>query len=234
MSHETINPSLPADHPFTNIFTGYYWTSTTCSRLPNQAWYIHLGGARVFKGMKYNSYMTWPVRLPNPPDTKLLKTGQKDCYSEHGGITNCCDTGQDGEFQSGLPFNSPRFTEHDNFLYDNATGLTWFKNANFHHKMSDWKSALDLIETINRECKFGYDDWRMPTIRELESLTDMSRYSQALPADHLFVNVKEFYWSSTTSMYDTHYAWVLYMTDGAVGVGYKPLAEFYLWPVRGK
>jgi hypothetical protein len=29
----------------------------SCARLPNQAWYIHLGGARVFKGMKHGSYM---------------------------------------------------------------------------------------------------------------------------------------------------------------------------------
>ena len=49
MSHNTINPSLPVGHPFTNVFASYYWTSSTCARLPNQAWYIHLGGARVFK-----------------------------------------------------------------------------------------------------------------------------------------------------------------------------------------
>lgn len=31
-----------------------------------------------------------------------------------------------------------------------------------------------------------------------------------------------------------NYAWLLNMVDGAVGIGYKPLSEFYLWPVRGK
>ena len=61
----------------------------------------------------------------------------------------------------------------------------------------------------------------------------MSQHSPALQVDHLFVNVQEFYWSSTTSMYDINYAWVLYIKDGAVGVGYKPLPDFYLWPVRG-
>jgi hypothetical protein len=47
-----------------------------------------------------------------------------------------------------------------------------------------------------------------------------------------FINVQNFYWSSTTSMYETRYAWALYMRDGAVGVGFKSLSEFYLWPVR--
>lgn len=54
-----------------------------------------------------------------------------------------------------------------------------------------------------------------------------------LPVDHLSVNVQEFYWFSTTSKYDINYSWVLNIKDGAVGLGYKPLSEFYLWPVRG-
>jgi hypothetical protein len=233
ISHETINPSLPPAHPFINIFTGYYWTSTSCARLPNQAWYIHLGGARVFKGMKYSSYMMWPVRIADNLNTQVFQTGQRNCYDENGDITDCHNTGQDGEFQSGLHCNKPRFIENTNSVYDNATDLTWFKSANCDNDMLDWKSAFDLVEKMNREWKYGYNDWRLPSIVELESLTDMSRHSPALPVDHLFINVQEFYWSSTTSMYDTHYAWVLYMKDGAVGVGYKPLSEFYLWPVRG-
>ncbi|MCA1792906.1 MAG: DUF1566 domain-containing protein [Desulfotignum sp.] len=66
----------------------------------------------------------------------------------------------------------------------------------------------------------------------LEGITDMDCHSPALPPDHGFVEVQDFYWSATTSMVDRDYAWVLYTVDGAVGVGYKPLSEFYLWPVR--
>jgi len=232
MSYKTINPSLPPSHTFINIFTGYYWTSTSCARLPEQAWYIHLGGARVFKGMKHNSYMAWPVRIADNYDTKIFQTGQRNCFGENGDIIDCDNTGQDGEFQSGLFCNNPRFLENVNFVYDNATDLTWLKNANFNNDIMDWNAAFDLVEKINRECKYGYNDWRLPGIDELESLSDMSRHSPALPIDNPFINVQEFYWSSTTSMYETRYAWVLYMRDGAVGVGYKLLSEFYLWPVR--
>jgi hypothetical protein len=98
--------------------------------------------------------------------------------------------------------------------------------------MLDWKSALDYVEKLNDESSFGHDDWRLPDIAELESLTDMSRHTPALPQDWPFIQVQAFYWSSTTSRYEEQYAWVLYLVDGAVGVGYKPLAEFYLWPVR--
>jgi hypothetical protein len=235
MSHNTINPSLPIDHPFTNVFTGYYWTSSTCARLPDQAWYIHLGGARVFKGMKYGSYMVWPVRtVESPNKSKLFQTGQKTCFDESGIIIDCHDTGQDGELQAGIEFTRDRFIKNKQTIYDNDTGLTWLRDATFHSEMTDWASAFNLISKMNTELVYGHNDWRIPNIIELESLTDISQHSPALLDGHLFNDVQEFYWSSTTSMYDTNYAWVLYMVDGSIGVGYKPLSEFYLWPVRGK
>ena len=234
ISHEKINPSILTGHPFTNIFTGYYWTSSTCARLPNQAWYIHLGGARVYKGMKYGSYMVWPVRIAeNHNKTKVFQTGQQNCFDESGVIIDCHNTGQDGEFQSGVHYSKHRFTENTHFIYDNATDLTWLKSTNVNKDTVDWKSAFDSVLKMNREWKYGYNDWRVPNIVELESLTNLDRHSPALPADHLFTDVQDFYWSSTTSMYDTNYAWVLYTIDGAIGVGHKPLSEFYLWPVRG-
>lgn len=232
MSHETINPSLPRPHPFVNIFTSYYWTSTSSTRLPKQAWYIHLGGARVFPGIKYSSYMVWPVRIADKSGTKIFQTGQRHCYAETGDIINCDNTGQDGEIQSGLSYDEPRFREDGDCVYDHATQLTWQKDANPNNGMVDWLGAADLVEKMNRKGEYGYNDWRLPSIVELEGLTDMSRHSPALPIADPFINVQEFYWSSTTSMYETRYAWALYMSDGAIGVGFKSLSEFCLWPVR--
>lgn len=233
MSHTRINPSLPKDHPFIDVFTGYYWTSSTCARLPDQAWYIHLGGARVFKGMKYGSYMVWPVRKAETPDkSRLFQTGQRLCFDEKGHRIDCDGTGQDGEIQAGLGFSPDRFTENNQTVDDKNTGLVWLQDANAHKTTMDWDSAFERIARMNSEMAYGFDDWRVPTIIELESLIDLSRHSPALPENCLFKEVQEFYWSSTTSQYDTSYAWVLYMKDGAVGVGHKPLSEFYLWPVR--
>ncbi|MFO7910829.1 MAG: DUF1566 domain-containing protein [Desulfotignum sp.] len=233
MSHEMINPSLPQGHPFDNVFNGYYWTASTCIRLPDQAWYVHLGGARVFKGMKHGSYMVWPVRTAENHDTGgFFQTGQKTCFDGGGRIMDCHGSGQDGEFQAGMPHQEPRFTPDGDCVHDNSTGLTWMKNANISQKPVDWKSASDLVSQMNMESRYGHNDWRIPGIIELESLTDLEHHTPALPAAHCFTDVQNFYWSATTSMYDTAYAWVLYTVDGAVGVGYKPLPEFYLWPVR--
>lgn len=69
VSHQEINPCLPAGHLFDNVFPGYYWTGTSCARLPRQAWYIHLGGGRVYPGMRHGSCMVWPVATPPAPET---------------------------------------------------------------------------------------------------------------------------------------------------------------------
>ena len=61
---------------------------------------------------------------------------------------------------------------------------------------------------------------------------DLSRHSPALAPDHPFEHIAEGYWSATTSVYEKRYAWVFYPRDGAIGVGYKPLPEFYAWVVR--
>ncbi|MEE4362647.1 MAG: DUF1566 domain-containing protein [Desulfotignum sp.] len=232
MSHEMINPSLPEGHPFTNVFTGYYWTASSCARLPDQAWYVHLGGARVFKGMKYGSYMVWPVRVADKRGTAVLQTGQKTCFDAGGSVMDCHGSGQDGDFQAGVLHKENRFTSEGACVHDSSTGLTWVKNAHMTRKPLDWKSASDMVSQMNRETFYGFNDWRVPGIGELESLTDLENHSPALALDHGFADVQPFYWSATTSMYDTAYAWVLYTKDGAVGVGYKPLPEFFLWPVR--
>ena len=235
MSHDTINPSLPAGHPFTGVFNGYYWTSSTCVRLPDQAWYVHLGGARVFKGMKYASYMVWPVRAAETDRRAgLFRTGQTRCFDSAGTAVDCRDTGQDGDLLAGREFPGERFEENGEAFLDRATGLTWLEDADISKGMTDWASAFDLIRGMNADRHGGYGDWRLPAIRELESLTDLNCHSPALPGTHPFRNVREFYWSSTTSMYDTEYAWVLYLTDGAVGVGFKTGADFHVWPVRGE
>lgn len=232
-SREAINPSLPPGHPFVDVFTGYYWTSTSCARVPDQAWYIHFGGARVFKGMKQNSYMIWPVREADKGNIRIRPTGQRRCYDGQGDVIDCRNTGQDGDYPSGKQPPGRRFTESDDCVRDHVTGLTWLKNADVGAGMPDWRSALDAVAALNSESAYGFNDWRLPDIVELESLTDMSRHTPALPEDHPFINVRDFYWSATTSRYDDQYAWVLYFRDGAVGVGYKKLTEFYLWPVRG-
>lgn len=56
-------------------------------------------------------------------------------------------------------------------------------------------------------------------------------HSPALPKGHPFADIREGYWSSTTSMFGPDWAGGLYLTKGAVGVGQKPGAYFHVWAV---
>jgi hypothetical protein len=101
---------------------------------------------------------------------------------------------------------------HDNgdgTITDRASGLTWSK-ADSGHAMN-WQDALAWAEKKNAEKLFGHDDWRLPSVKELQSIVDYSRApdtSQSPAIDPIFtcsVITNEafqadypFYWSATT------------------------------------
>ena len=115
---------------------------------------------------------------------------------------------------------------------DLRTGLAWRRPAGDAGRPVTWREALDTVDRMNREAPGGRGDWRLPNIRELESLVDTGVHTPALPPDHPFGEIPDGTWSSTTSVYEPRYAWVLYTRDGAVGVGFKAKAEFHAWAVR--
>jgi hypothetical protein len=235
ISHDQINPALPSDHPFENVFHGYYWSASTSDRLPRQAWYIHFGGAKVYRGMKQSSYMVWPVRSVKRQSVDIFFTGQYHCYDDMGRIISCNkDPLQHAAVQAGIEWPKPRFDFNEDTVNDWLSGLTWTRNASYSKNSISWEDAGHMIQQMNAEMDFGFNDWRIPHIRELESLIDLAMHSPALPIDHPFVSMDDFYWSKTTSIYETRYAWTLYMQDGALGVGFKANPEFFLWPVRGR
>lgn len=223
------NPVLPPDNPFEGVFHGWYWTSTTAVINPAYAWNIHFGGGRMFYSHKEDERMVWPVR----GDFLLPATGQISCYNKYGQKISCLGTGQDGELRKGLSWPKPRFSILGDVVKDNLTGLYWTKNADLAQGLVTWTEAFEIIKDCNKKRLGNFSDWRLPNINELESLVDAEHHSPALPLDHPFENIREFYWSSTTSYYDPLWAWALYLYKGAVGIGLKKGPHFYVWAVRG-
>jgi hypothetical protein len=127
---------------------------------------------------------------------------------------------------------SSRFIAESDTVRDRLAGRMWLRSFDGMERPLKWDKALAAIYTLNTQKTGGYADWRLPNIRELESLVDLSHHSPALPVPLPFACIADGYWSATTSIYDRRYAWVLYARDGAVGVGYKPLVEFNAWAVR--
>ena len=168
----------------------------------------------------------------------IAKTGQTATYA----------TGDDGNLQMGVSWPNPRFTDNgDGTVKDNLTGLIWLKNANCTSFFSgdstgqnsrEWHNSLTAANSLaSSYC--GLTDgssagaWRLPNIRELDSLIDFSNYHPALRFGHPFTGVSlGFYWSSTTFANQTHTAWVVYMNLGYMDYTDKVIT-YSVWPVRG-
>lgn len=93
----------------------------------------------------------------------------------------------------------------------------------------------DAVTACNNLVYSGRDAWRLPNLRELQSLIDYGHYAPALPADHPFTNVQfYFYWSSTTNP-DGNYpnnSWGVRLYDGYVMFAGHEYG-FFVWCVRG-
>lgn len=114
---------------------------------------------------------------------------------------------------------------------DRLTRLCWLRSGDLARGQVTWEEAFEAVAVLNSHSKWN-SLWRLPNINELESLVDCSIHSPALCPGHPFREIRDSYWSSTTSLFEPDWAWALYLTKGAIGVGQKKAPHFYVWPVR--
>ena len=229
ISYQARRPALPEQHPFSGVFLGWYWTSTTAAINPAYAWYVHMDGARMFYGRKDQDCLFWPVRGKS---IVLAETGQRVCYDQAGHKLSEPDSLQDGAGFSGRSWPTERFIPAADTVLDRLTGLEWLRMASLTRAEVNWIEALRLVLALNAELPGNARIWRLPNVNELESLVDCSAHSPALPGNHPFFALREVYWSSTTSFFEPAWAWALYLNKGALGVGVKRAGNFHVWPVR--
>ncbi|MCO6437881.1 MAG: DUF1566 domain-containing protein [Phycisphaerae bacterium] len=111
----------------------------------------------------------------------IVDTGQTTCYNNTSVIAcpnpGAAFHGQDAQYAG----NAPSFTLSGDGLtvLDNITGLTWQRSPDTDGDndidASDkltWTQAQAYPATLNAVSFGGFDDWRLPTIKELYSLID--------------------------------------------------------------
>lgn len=93
----------------------------------------------------------------------------------------------------------------DATVSDNATGLMWAQNDN--GKALNWEDAL---EYANNATIAGYTDWRLPNVKEINSIADYSGVFPSMNTNYFnlteLTNAKgqkdyPFYWTSTSNSY---------------------------------
>ena len=173
-------------------------------------------GTAVAKSAKARKDAAKPV-AGQVPDTAALSEGQKAANAP-------------------LPLNA-RFTDKgDGTIIDKETGLIWLKDANVNRLPLTFEGARQYLSEMNggQRPNFGYSDWRLPAINEIETLVDTSLFYPALPIGHPFTNVQnQLYWSSSTGRNVLDYVWIMDVASGAMIIDYVSACSYkFFWPVR--
>jgi C1A family cysteine protease len=122
----------------------------------------------------------------------------------------------------------------DGTVTDPQTGLMWeLKTDDGGDRDKDnkytWQEALDYCNNLDLG---GYSDWRLPSINELTSLVDLSRYDPPVNTAYFPKTVTSYYWSSTSCAHPTYNAWRVAFKSGTSSNGSKS-SSYYVRAVRG-
>jgi hypothetical protein len=101
-------------------------------------------------------------------------------------------------------------------ITDNLTQLVWQKNPRIDSMT--WEDALQYADTFQLA---GYTDWRLPNIKELQSINDEKRGSPSINKTFFPTAITGKYFSSTTLPNQTTKAWYLDTQYGITTYQYK-------------
>ena len=189
--------------------------------------------------------------LPTPTpgsEQRFPATGQTSCWDSAGEVIACDGSGQDGEFEAG---GALAYVDNgDGTITDLNTRLMWEKlsrDGGIHDYSNayTWEEAFVRIAALNSGGGFaGHTDWRLPNIKELQSLINYQNnapaVSAAFNADCLpdctattcSCTQADFYWSSTTVSTNPSSAWYVVFNLGNVSISNK-VSSHHVRAVRG-
>ena len=125
-------------------------------------------------------------------------------------------------------FSVSQFTDKENgTITDNYTGLTWQKIQS--SDTMTWEDAFTYAKSFSLE---GKSDWRLPNIKELQSLNDPKLMKPSFSNTYFTNIVTRTFWSSTTMCNSDTIAWDINLVYGIVSYNSKSNKEYVLL-VRG-
>jgi cysteine-rich repeat protein len=183
------------------------------------------------------------------PARHFPATGQTRCWNTAGAVIACLDTGHDGEIQAGATL--AYVDNGDGTITDTNTGLMWEKlsdDGTIHDwdNVYTWDDAFAVkVATLNGGGGFaGHRDWRLPNIKELQSIVNYRSFSPAVSAafntgctpgciaTSCSCTQSFNYWSSSSNANIPSLAWSLIFYHGSDFIALKT-DDLYVRAVRG-
>jgi ribosomal protein L40E len=100
-------------------------------------------------------------------------------------------------------------TSEDVFV-DTDTNLMWQDDIEAKEVTKDWRGAIDYCEDLSLA---GFNDWRLPDQDSLEALYPKQQYLTNV--------VSAYYWSSSSSVSNSNYAWNVVFYNGGYNYNNK-------------
>lgn len=141
------------------------------------------------------------------PGYALPDTGQSTSYTG--------TYGEDHDYQPAA--SQMNYTDNgDGTVTDNRTALMWAKDGSgpgcFNGNQTTWTGAITTCEELSFA---GYDDWRLPNVRELSSILNLQN-TFAIDETYFTNTIGGIYWTSTTYIQNPSYAWVVRFDYGGI------------------
>ena len=135
--------------------------------------------------------------LSGYPFQVFFNTGDAGAFNP-AGVSSYVKCVRGSQLQTG-PFT----TNSDGTVTDSATGLVWQQGE--AGQIPTWEGALNYCENLPLA---GKTDWRLPNIRELESIVDDTKEGTQIDTSVFPGAQPVSYWSSTTYASDPTWAWL--------------------------
>ena len=107
--------------------------------------------------------------------------------------------------------------------------LEWQDDSEAKTVKFNWKDANDYCQELDLA---GYNDWRLPNIKELQSIVNKSRVRPAIKKNFKNVALGD-YWSSSQYVHDSESAWAVFFKVGHTNHEHK-FRKLYIRCVRDR
>ena len=114
-------------------------------------------------------------------------------------------------------------------LLDSKTSLTWQDNSDTKDAKRDWNEAVLFCKELSLA---GFDDWRLPIVKELESIIEISKHETNENDGFQNIGTDGYYWSGSAHDERKEFAWMMNFTRGYEYINYKTYKR-YVRCVRG-
>ncbi len=186
------------------------------------------------KSKKVKDYWTYLKKYPHGKYVTIAKNYLDGYYWKRCNSIDGCKA-----YLSKIPWGIHRtkakeklktlyYQETNRIFYDKDTGLTWQDNKAVKTIERTWSDAKAYCKNLTLH---GYSDWRLPNIKELDTIVDTDN-SPAIKNG--FKNVTSFYyWSSSQDVSGSSIAWEVYFGYGGA-YDYDGSVKGYVRCVRGR